>query len=73
MTTDPADDGEASDANLPQCKDCGAQAPQTNTSYTLIGQRHGWRLALQQEADGRRVAYWRCPKCWDLHRAATRP
>ena len=33
---------------------------------------HGWRLTVQYEPNGRRVAHWRCPKCWDRHRKATR-
>jgi YD repeat-containing protein len=66
----PEGGGEASDGNRPRCKGCGAESPQTNTNYTLISQQHGWRLAFEYEADGRRVAHWRCPKCWDRHRKA---
>jgi hypothetical protein len=56
----------------PTCKDCGTQSPETNTNYTLISQQHGWRLVLHYDADGRRIAEWRCPKCWSRHREAKR-
>ncbi len=58
----------APEAERPRCQECGAESPQTNTNYTLISKQHGWRLALQDGADGRRVAHWRCPKCWERHR-----
>jgi hypothetical protein len=53
----------------PKCVDCGGESPQTNTNYTLISRQHGWRLTLEH-VDGRRVAHWRCPRCWDRHRKA---
>ena len=28
------------------CVDCGEQSPQTETNYTLISSRYGWRLSL---------------------------
>jgi hypothetical protein len=56
------------DTDKPRCIDCGAESPQTNTNYTLISQQHGWRLAIEADISGRRVATWRCPKCWAQHR-----
>ena len=52
----------------PRCTDCGETSPETNTNYTLISRQHGWRLVLQTDATGRRLAQWRCPKCWAAHR-----
>jgi hypothetical protein len=55
------------------CVGCGAAAPKTETAYTLISAMHGWRLTRDLEADGKRVARWRCPSCWaKLKKAATR-
>jgi hypothetical protein len=50
------------------CVDCSAKAPPTETNYTLISSRYGWRLSLQSNPDGRRVSVWRCPSCWDRFR-----
>jgi hypothetical protein len=60
------------DADKPRCTDCGAQSPQTNTNYTLISQQHGWRMVFQSDASGRRLAEWRCPRCWAQYRDKTR-
>jgi hypothetical protein len=62
----PANDpeGESIDNERPRCRDCGAQSPPTETNYTLISQRHGWRLVFFADESGRRIAEWRCPKCW---------
>jgi hypothetical protein len=61
------DDG-ASETKRPECTDCGALSPPTETNYTLISQRHGWRLVFCADASGRRTAEWRCPKCWARRR-----
>jgi hypothetical protein len=62
-----SDDASVEDA--PQsCKDCGIAAPATETNYTLISARHGWRLALDKTPEGRREAVWRCPNCWAIFR-----
>jgi hypothetical protein len=51
------------------CVDCGAQSPTTDTNYTLISARHGWRLTVTTESStGRRKAEWRCPRCWEKHK-----
>jgi hypothetical protein len=57
---------ETEDRN--HCVDCGAEAPQTNTDYTLISTRYGWRLMPRVQADGSRVLEWRCKTCWAKHR-----
>jgi hypothetical protein len=63
----PADSSDPSQ----RCADCGIAAPRTETNYTLISARHGWRLTFQHTADGRREAVWRCPACWERFRRRT--
>lgn len=46
------------------CIDCGLKAPETDTAYTLIGQRHGWRLTWVLDGAGKRAPEWRCDKCF---------
>jgi len=50
------------------CADCGERSPATETGYTLISARHGWRLSLKERPGGPREAVWRCPACWRRHR-----
>lgn len=52
-----------------QCVDCGTSAPRTETNYTLISSRYGWRLTRTADANGRRVMEWRCPSCYTRYRA----
>ncbi len=46
------------------CIDCGAAAPKTETNYTLVGSRHGWRVSIVTDATGRKSSVLRCPSCW---------
>jgi hypothetical protein len=46
------------------CVDCGAVAPETDTAYTLIGQRYGWRVIFVVDQHGKRSPEWRCDKCF---------
>jgi hypothetical protein len=46
------------------CVDCGATAPSTETAYTLISSRFGWRLQYEKSPAGEREARWRCGECW---------
>jgi hypothetical protein len=46
------------------CVDCGALAPETDTAYTLIGARFGWRLQYVPDETGRRIQRWRCDTCY---------
>ena len=55
------------------CVDCGIESPSTDTNYTLISARHGWRLTLGTDAGGQRSMQWRCPQCWQRHRDAQTP
>jgi hypothetical protein len=50
------------------CVDCHVQSPPTDTNYTLISSRHGWRLTVTPESSGQRIPEWRCPKCWERHK-----
>jgi len=64
--------GESLHASVHVCVDCNEQSPQTETSYTLISSRYGWRLSLEEGPSGERVAIWRCPSCWTRHRSRTK-
>lgn len=61
-----------SEAGHRRCVACGALAPSTDTSYTLISSQHGWRLSRTLNADGTRTVEWRCPPCWDRHKQLRR-
>jgi hypothetical protein len=50
------------------CVDCSEHSPQTETNYTLISSRYGWRLSLEEGPSGKRLAIWRCPNCWQRFR-----
>jgi hypothetical protein len=50
------------------CTDCGMVSPRTETNFTLISARYGWRLIRQLDAAGRQVLEWRCPRCWESFR-----
>jgi hypothetical protein len=49
------------------CVGCNAQAPATETNYTLISSQHGWRLTRKRGPDGVLVE-WRCPTCWAAYK-----
>jgi hypothetical protein len=63
---------DADDKKSHTCVDCGTTSPTTETNYTLISARHGWRLTLGQDEHGARVMQWRCPSCWARHRLGPR-
>src|SRR5258708_30871392 len=46
------------------CADCGKEAPQTETNYTLISAQFGWRLTRSTDASGGVLVEWRGPGCW---------
>ena len=50
------------------CADCRKQAPETETSYTLIDAKHGWRNIRRKMPDGQYSIEWRCPECWLAHK-----
>jgi hypothetical protein len=47
------------------CVDCRRESPRTETAYTLISARFGWRLHRRTDSTGRFDAEWRCPECWE--------
>jgi len=49
---------------------CGAQAPVTETDYTLIGSKHAWRCKKTVDESGNPKLQWYCPACWK--KASTR-
>jgi len=57
-------DSDELSASRQVCGACGIESPQTQTNYTLMSSRFGWRLSLEILPNGRRNAVWRCPKCW---------
>jgi hypothetical protein len=52
------------------CVDCHELSPETETNYTLIGSRFGWRITRRKDADGNMLVEWRCPACWRAYKAA---
>ncbi len=59
-------------AKIRHCRDCGVEAPESDTNYTLIS-GSGWRVEAATDEIGRRVALLRCPACSKRHRDAMRP
>jgi hypothetical protein len=53
------------------CTDCAIEAPSTESAYTLISSRFGWRLQYEANAKGEREPKWRCGDCWRKHKAAS--
>jgi len=51
-------------SNRRACVDCKRLGPETETDYTLIGSRFGWRLRKERAADGTVILEWRRPQCW---------
>ena len=55
------------------CTGCGVHAPQTDTDYTLISSRFGWRVRRYVEGD-EPITEWWCPACWaELKRTTDGP
>ena len=61
--------GQTDNGTLRRCEDCGQASPRTQTSYTLIGSGHGWRLVRRVDQAGDIVLEWRCPSCWKKYKA----
>jgi hypothetical protein len=64
------DDENADGTGRHHCVDCGVVSPETETNYTLISARYGWRLTRQVDVAGRSQMEWRCPRCWEVFRRA---
>lgn len=58
------DENVTSESNERRCAECGCRSPATDTDYTLISARFGWRLSLREGPTGRRIPVWHCPECW---------
>ncbi|MGH7437976.1 MAG: hypothetical protein ACRENE_20030 [Polyangiaceae bacterium] len=52
------------------CIACHELSPETETDYTLIGAKFGWRLTRAKAADGSLLLAWRCPSCWNEYKRA---
>jgi hypothetical protein len=50
------------------CVVCGIQSPKTETNYTLISSKFGWRLSRRPADDGTFIVEWRCAECWIKHK-----
>lgn len=70
MNDDDLSDDDNEPASRASCVDCGADAPPTNTRYTLISSEHGWRLRRGVHTDGVPFIEWRCPECWKTFKDA---
>lgn len=62
------DDETADGVSRHHCVDCGIASPETETNYTLISARYGWRLTRKIDASGCIQMEWRCPRCWEIFR-----
>jgi hypothetical protein len=61
------------DQGLRTCVACGAQAPTTETEYTLIGAKHAWRCKKAMADDGSSTLEWYCPSCWKKTQKSLNP
>lgn len=48
------------------CDKCGMRSPKTQTDYTLITTKSGWRMTRKKKEDNTYEVIWYCPECW-LH------
>jgi hypothetical protein len=64
---------DESEARVGVCHDCGRTAPATDTNYTVVTSRYGWRLTrvtLDIPVEGKPMSgvEWRCPSCWQRYK-----
>ena len=53
------------------CVGCGKHSPETETEFTLISAKYGWRVVrARPEAAGAASLEWRCPACWTAYKKA---
>ncbi len=52
------------------CVDCHELSPETETNYTLISSRFGWRLTQRKDSKGAVFMEWRCAACWRAYKAS---
>jgi len=53
---------------ITKCSKCGISPPETETNYTLISPKHGWRLERSLDSEGNKAMLWFCPRCWTKKR-----
>jgi hypothetical protein len=63
----------AIDEQQQECVGCGVLSPKTETNFTLISSRYGWRLTRTFTLEGRKLMQWRCPACFARYRAGSPP
>jgi hypothetical protein len=54
----------SSKTTSPACVGCGQRAPETETHYSLISAKFGWRLRRFRTPSGKLAFEWRCSACW---------
>jgi len=59
---------EMSTREFEVCVVCGIESPKTETNYTLISAKFGWRLSRRPGPDGTFIVEWRCADCWSKHK-----
>src|SRR5580704_5400936 len=57
-------------SDRPTCADCHQPSPETETNYTLIGSRFGWRLTRRIGPQGNLLVEWRCAECWRAYKGS---
>ena len=67
MLDDDEDEDKQKKSNV--CVDCRVLSPRTETNYTLISSKYGWRLSRSEGPNGTVILEWRCPACWTRFRA----
>jgi hypothetical protein len=63
---------DESEARVGVCEDCGTNAPASDTNYTVVTSRYGWRLTrvslVSEQGDPPvHAVQWRCPSCWQRY------
>jgi hypothetical protein len=51
------------------CIGCAKPLPESETSFSLISSKFGWRLTRRRDANGSMGSEWRCPDCWQAYKA----
>jgi hypothetical protein len=65
---------DETEARVGDCRDCGATAPASDTNYTVVTSRYGWRLThgtldvnAPERSEPISSVEWRCPSCWQRY------
>jgi hypothetical protein len=51
------------------CVGCSKRLSEVDTSSSLVSLKFGWRLTRRRDANGSSGSEWRCPECWQAHKA----